>query len=134
MAIEGVGWSTTPRIGSRIATRRGSGFAVSADQTADTAAATNGPTEPASLGAVLTLQEIGSQTTEDRQARKHGQQMLVLLAALQRSLLDGVDNVDAITQLAELSSAVPRAEDRRLAAMISAIVVRARVELARRQV
>jgi len=40
----------------------------------------------------------------------------------------------ALRRLAELALAVPRATDRRLAAMVSAIVVRVRVELARRQV
>jgi hypothetical protein len=39
-----------------------------------------------------------------------------------------------LTRLAELVASVPRAADRRLAAMVSAIMVRVRVELARRQV
>jgi hypothetical protein len=134
MAIERVGWPTTPRVGARIASRSGNGFAVSADQTAGGAAATSGPAEPACLGAVLTLQEMGDHTVEDRQARKHGLDMLALLAALQRSLLSGEDVGAALQQLADLSSSMPRTADRRLAAMISAIHVRARVELARRQV
>jgi class II flagellar assembly regulator FliX len=132
MAIEGIGWPATPRIGKRIANRGNGAFAVSTDKTADAPSATSGPAEPACLGAFLSLQELGDQTVEDREARRHGQHMLDLLAALQRSLLNGVDNVAALQQLAGLSSAVPKATDRRLAAMISAIVLRARVELARR--
>jgi len=81
----------------------------------------------------LTLQELSAETVEDREARRHGQDMLALLAALQRGLLSGVDNVVALQQLADLAASVPRAADRRLATMISAIVVRVRVELARRQ-
>jgi hypothetical protein len=52
---------------------------------------------------------------------------------LQRALLAGSDDMVALRHLAELADAVPQATDRRLAAMISAIVLRARVELARRQ-
>jgi hypothetical protein len=133
MAIERVGWPTSPRIGARIANRSGDSFTISADRMADAPAATSGPTEPACLGAVLTLQEFGDQTVEDRRARKHGHDMLALLAPVQRSLLTGEDVVAALQQLADLSSSVPRTADRRLAAMISAIQVRARVELARRQ-
>ena len=134
MAIERVGWPTTPRIGARIANRSGDIFAISADKAAGGTSATSGPIEPSCLGAALTLQELGDQTVEDRRARKHGQDMLALLAAVQRSLLTGEDVVAALQQLADLSKSVPRAADPRLAAMISAIQVRARVELARRQV
>lgn len=133
MAIESIGWPTTSRIGARLASRSADGFALSTDRTAGAAAAASGPTEPACLGAVLTLQEMGDQTVEDRRARKHGQDMLDLLAALQRSLLSGEDAVAALQQLADLSNSVPRTTDRRLTAMMSAIRVRVRVELARRQ-
>jgi len=52
---------------------------------------------------------------------------------LQRSLLAADGDPAVLTRLAELAASVPRATDRRLAAMVSAIVVRVRVELARRQ-
>jgi hypothetical protein len=134
MAIEGIRWRTTPPLGSRPTNRSGAAFSVSADQAAGTAAATTGASEPASLGAVLTLQEMGAETVEDREARKHGQNMLALLAALQRGLLTGVDNVAALQQLAEQAAAVPIAADPRLSATISAILIRVRVELARRHI
>jgi hypothetical protein len=76
---------------------------------------------------------MGAETVEDRDARKHGQNMLALLAALQRGLLDGVDNTAALQQLAKLAGTAPLAADRRLAATLSAITIRVRVELARRQ-
>jgi protein-disulfide isomerase-like protein with CxxC motif len=82
---------------------------------------------------MLTLQELGGETVADREARRHGQDMLAALAALQRALLGGSDDVATLQRLAELAVAVPLATDRRLAAMVSAIVVRVRVELARRQ-
>ena len=134
MAIERVGWPTSPLVGARAASRSADGFAVAPDPVTSGVTATTGTAGPACLGAVLTLQEMGDQTVEDREARKHGQDMLALLAALQRSLLSGEDSVAALQQLADLSSSMPRTADRRLAAMISAIHVRARVELARRQV
>jgi hypothetical protein len=58
--------------------------------------------------------------------------MLSALAELQRALLDGVDTVETMQRLAELAAAVPRAADPRLAALVSAINIRVRVELARR--
>jgi hypothetical protein len=132
MAIAGVGWQTVPTLNSRAAVRSASRFALPAQaevaQTGDVS-----PAEPASLGSALMLQELGAETVTDQEARRHGRDMLALLAALQRGLLSGVDNVGSLQQLAELAASVPRATDRRLAAMISAIVVRVRVELARRQ-
>jgi hypothetical protein len=82
---------------------------------------------------MLTIQELGGGAAEDREARRHGQDMLALLAELQRGLLTGSDDGTTLTRLAELAAAVPRAADPRLAAMVSAIMVRVRVELARRQ-
>jgi protein-disulfide isomerase-like protein with CxxC motif len=58
--------------------------------------------------------------------------MLAALTELQRALLGDGDDAAATQRLMDLLAAVPLATDR-LAAMVSAIVVRARVELARRQ-
>jgi hypothetical protein len=135
MAIEGIGPpTTTRRLGGRVAVRGAGGFRLPAGP--DGAAAANEAlaAEPASLASVLTLQELGAETVEDREARRHGLDMLAVLAALQRGLLSGVDNATGLQQLADLAVAVPRATDPRLAAMISAVVVRVRVELARREV
>lgn len=133
-AIEGVGPPTTPHLGSWVAARATGRFRRPSAPGAATQANETLAAEPASLASVATLQELGAETVEDREARRHGQDMLALLAALQHDLLSGVDNVAALRQLADLAVAVPPATDQRLAAMISAIVVRVRVELARRQV
>jgi hypothetical protein len=82
---------------------------------------------------MLSLQELGSETVEDREARRHGHDMLAALAELQRALLSNAGNGQVLERLAELADAVPQATDPRLAAMISAIVLRVRLELARRQ-
>jgi hypothetical protein len=134
MAIEGIGPPTIRRLGGRVVVRADRGFRLPAGP-GDAAAAKETPaTEPASLASVLTLQEFGAETVEDREARRHGLDMLAVLAALQRGLLSGVDNTVALQQLADLAMAVPQATEPRLAAMVSAIVVRVRVELARREV
>jgi hypothetical protein len=130
--IEGVGWPTTPRVASRVAAR--AGFSIPAEPAGTSQMAASAATHATSLGSVLTLQELGGETVSDREARRHGRDMLATLAELQRALLGGSDDVAALRRLAELALAVPRATDRRLAAMVSAIVVRVRVELARRQV
>jgi hypothetical protein len=85
---------------------------------------------PASM---LSLQEVGGETVEDREARRRGNDMLAALGELQRALLAGGGDAGALQRLVELSASVRRATDPRLAALVSAIVVRARVELARRQ-
>jgi hypothetical protein len=128
-AIEGVGGAAAPRFGIRGAARRASEFAVPAGPAAAGPAGAAPEAEAVSLTSVLTLQELGSETEADR----HGQDLLTALAELQRALLSGAGDVAAMQHLADLASAVPRAADRRLAAMLSAIVVRVRVELARQQ-
>jgi hypothetical protein len=82
---------------------------------------------------MLSLQEAGGETVEDREARRHGNDMLAALAELQRALLGGRGDGVALQRLADLAASVRHATDPRLAAMVSAIVLRVRVELARRQ-
>jgi hypothetical protein len=130
-AIEGIGRSNVARSGARRSSAFTGGFAVSLETTTPSHAATEAM-PPAALASMLTLQELGGETAEDRDARQYGQDMLTVLASLQLALLTGGDAGAALQQLAELAAAVPRANDRRLAAMVSAIIVRARVELARR--
>lgn len=132
-AIERIGGPAATRPGGRASAAAASGFALPAEQAARAHGA-SAAAPAASLASMLTLQEIGSETPEDRAARRHGQDMLTLLSWLQRALLAGGDDAATLAQLAELAASVPQATDRRLAAMISAIVVRVRVELARRQI
>jgi hypothetical protein len=89
-------------------------------------------TPAAALASMLFLQERGDEASEDTRARRHGHDLLDALAALQGAVLSGCDDAAALRQLASLTVPVPRATDPRLAAMVSAIVVRAKVELARR--
>jgi len=130
--IERIGWSATRHASGRpVAT---SGFSVPLQSAATGPAMAASEASAPALASMLTLQELGGETIQDREARRHGQDMLGALAELQRSLLAADGDPAVLTRLAELAAAVPRATDRRLAAMVSAIVVRVRVELARRQV
>jgi hypothetical protein len=132
VAIEGIGRPTASRVAARGAVADAPVFALPEEAAATGGASAAATASPASLASMLTLQELGGEPEEDREARRHGQNLLTALAELQRALLAGGDESVALQRLAELAAAVPCAADRRLAAMVSAIVVRVRVELARR--
>ena len=132
-AIDGIGRTGTARLGARGPARNPAGaFSVPAE--AATATAETAEAAPAAaLASMLSLQELGGNAAQDREARRHGQEVLAALATLQRALLVSGDDAAALQQLGEMLAAVPRASDPRLAAIVSAIVVRAKVELARRR-
>ena len=128
--IEPIGWSATRRVSGRPASR--SDFSVPLQFASTGAATAANEASPPALASMLTLQELGGETIQDREARRHGQDMLAALADLQRALLSAGGDETVLARLEELAASVPRATDRRLAAMVSAIMVRVRVELARR--
>jgi hypothetical protein len=129
--VERVGWPVTPNTASRKSGK--SGFSVPMQQAKPGAAAATAETTAPALASMLSLQELGGEAVADREARRHGQDMLAALADLQRLLLSaGTDGI-ALQRLADLVASAPHgAVDRRLGAVLSAILVRARVELARR--
>jgi len=132
------GGPMTRRAGARGVGQAGAAFASALEAGAGGAEAADtdplaGVAEPLALGSMLALQEMGAGSVRDREARRRGQGLLAALAALQRGLLAGGDDQDVLQRLADLASADPDyAEDKRLGAVLSAIVLRARVELARR--
>jgi hypothetical protein len=108
------------------------GFSLPAGEPSGTGAAA--AAVPASLGAMLALQEAGAEPARDRAARRHGQAMLKLLAALQRAMLQGGAEDEAeLGRLAALSAEIPTASDPALRQAVAAIALRASVELARRR-
>jgi hypothetical protein len=131
-AIEGIGRSGAVRLGARARTRVSSGFTVPDEPAASTPAATEA-TPATALTSMLTLQELGSGTADDVEARSRGHDLLTALAELQRALLLGHDDAAALERVADLATSVPPANDRRLAEIVSAIIVRAKVELVRRR-
>ncbi|MBV8704221.1 MAG: hypothetical protein JO118_10975 [Acetobacteraceae bacterium] len=84
-----------------------------------------------SLPGLLALHEAGVEAPGDRAARRRGRDILAALAALQRGLLGG-DDGEALPALARLARDLPPAADPRLDAVLRAVALRARVELARR--
>jgi hypothetical protein len=134
--IDGVGGSgpASPLGGAR-SVRRAGVFSLPETAAAEEAAPaveTLNAAPAAALGGMLALQEAGAETVRDRAARRHGLALLAALNALQRALLGGADGADSLARLAELAEAVPAATDPRLAGVLQAIALRARVELARR--
>lgn len=109
----------------------GSSFSIPDTQTEATDGAA--PMVEASLDGMLALQEAQSGAVSDREARRHSQDILAELAHLQRALLAGEDDSAALEHLAALVDSQPPAEDPRLQAVLEAVRLRARVELARRE-
>ena len=87
---------------------------------------------PAIAAGMLALQEAAVEAPQDRAARRHGRAMLAVLSRLQCILLSGADSEAALDELAMRAADIPCASDPGLAAALHAVVLRARVELARR--
>jgi hypothetical protein len=86
---------------------------------------------PVFTESLLFLQEIEPPEERDAKSRRHGTDVLDLLAGLQRSLLEGGNSEGAVLSLAKLANNPPVAASPALQAAIEAISVRAQVELAR---
>lgn len=98
-------------------------------------------TSPArGLDALLALQETATAAqdpaTRDREARRHGRDLLEELAALQKALLSGEDGAGAgsraLGRLVALLRSMPAAADPGLDGVLRSVGLRARLELARR--
>ena len=106
------------------------GFAVSPEGANVSGLAAAAPA--AALDSLLQLQAFEDATTRDRQAKRHGQALLRALGELQRVLLGEGPLEDALGRLADLVATCPEAADPGLAGLVGSIMLRARVELARR--
>ncbi len=88
------------------------------------------------LDALLALQETAASTgdaaTRDREARRHGRDLLEALAALQRALLSGDAGEATLGRLGALLRSMPDAADPALGAVLRSVALRVRLELARR--
>ena len=132
--------ATEPSLSPRYKAGVGDGFALPApeDPIRPPAVQTRAPQPVGSAGAMLALQEQAGQAAEgaatlaDREARRHGQELLEALASLQQSLVAEVDPAASLSRLAALADAAPQADDPALARILSAIRLRARLEIIRR--
>jgi hypothetical protein len=115
---------------------RGAGGAFVVPDGAD-ARPTGDATAADALGAVnpMLLHELAVDADErrDREARQHGEDVLELLGELQRGLLRAGVETLPMERLLHLVENPPAAADPGLAAVTRAIVLRARIEIARRR-
>ncbi|HSU04456.1 MAG TPA: flagellar assembly protein FliX [Acetobacteraceae bacterium] len=109
-----------------------SGFSVPESASGGAAPAGVGGVSAAMLPGMLALQEAGDESVQDRAARRRGHDLLKAMAVLQRALLAEANDPEPLARLAELVADVPQAADPRLAAAVTEVVLRARVELAKR--
>jgi hypothetical protein len=96
------------------------------------------PVFTAAMGGLLGLQEQAAASfnpaVRDREARRHGHELLATLAELQRLLVGPAEpsaSVNATERLAGLVAASPVAADPALRQIVAAITLRSRIELAR---
>jgi hypothetical protein len=82
---------------------------------------------------MLALQAVDEAVERDRAARKRGTALIAALTKLQRAMLAEADPSSALKALTELTSDSPLADDPGLGAILRAVVLRSRVELARRE-
>ena len=84
------------------------------------------------LESMLALQAVDEAAERDRAAHKRGTAMVAALSRLQRAMLAEEDPSSALNALNELAGDGPLANDPELGAILRAVVLRSRVELARR--
>jgi hypothetical protein len=84
------------------------------------------------LESMLALQSVDEAVERDRLARKRGTAIIAALTKLQRTILAEVDPSQALNALNELTSDNPAAADPGLGAILRAVVLRSRIEIARR--
>jgi hypothetical protein len=83
------------------------------------------------MDSMLALQAVDEGAERDRKARKRATAVVKALTGLQRTLLTEEDPAVALRTLNELATADPSADDPALGAILRAIVLRARLEVAR---
>jgi hypothetical protein len=84
------------------------------------------------LESMLALQAVDEAAERDRAAHKRGSAMIAALGRLQRAMLAEEDPAAALNALQDISGDGPLANDPALGAIIRAVELRCRVELARR--
>jgi Class II flagellar assembly regulator len=131
--IDRVGPLLPGRPGLRAGSGATTGFLPPAEQGPDAARGAGvAASAPVALDSLLALQQVDEPTERDRAARRHGQALLAALSRLQRLLLEDGDEAAALEQIRALAEATPAAADPGLAAAVELVVLRARIELARR--
>jgi len=133
-AIDRVGAQPPSRPALRpVGTAGGTAFPSPAESAPEAArAAAAGAPAPVALESLLALQQVDGAPERDRAAHRRGQALLAALGRLQRVLLGDGDADSVLHEINGLSKDVPVAADPGLAAAVDHVVLRARIELARR--
>ncbi len=131
--IDRVGPVAPGRPGARAGSSAATGFLAPSEPGPD-AARTEGvaTSVPVALDTLLALQQVDEPTERDRAARRHGHALLGVLGRLQQRLLEDGDPAAVLGQIRALAETTPAAADPGLAAAVDLVVLRARIELARR--
>ncbi len=128
--INGLGGPQPPARSTTGRTAAGGNF-VLPDSAEPEAAGVAGAANIGALDGMLALQEMQGDSVGDRLARRRGHSILKMLTRLQMAQLGGAADEDTLQTLAELAEGIPPADDPQLAAVLQAVTLRARVELAR---
>ncbi len=131
--IDGVGKAATRLATTRSRSTNGGRFSVPTDGGAPSRTQAADGIASLSYSGLLALQQEPDPREQDRRATRHGEAMLVELGTLQRAMLGGGDPTEALRKLEAMADAIPAATDPRLQALIGAIALRGRLQLARRQ-
>ena len=85
------------------------------------------------MASMLALQGVDEAVERDRAAHRRGIALIAALAKLQRAMLAESDPSSALGALAELASDGPLADDPGLGAILRQVILRSRIEVARRE-
>ncbi len=110
------------------------GFSVAAESPAAEGVAQAREAQPVGLIGMLALQEAETETTANKNGRRHGFAVLDALEELQHGLLSPAGEGQEIVRLLSLAREPANVTDPGLAGVLSAIRLRAKIELLRRGV
>jgi hypothetical protein len=85
------------------------------------------------VASMLALQAVDEAVERDRPARKRATAIIAVLTRLQRSILAEDDPSSVLDALNELTADSPTAADPGLGAIVRAVILRSRIEVARRE-
>jgi hypothetical protein len=131
--VNGVGGGAPVAGGRAKATAPSGGFDVAAEPATEQPQASQA-VQPVALSAMLILQEAEAESAGNRNGRRHGVAVLAALRELQHGLLNALPQEDQVAGLARLAEISPAVTDPGLADVLSAIRLRAKIELLRRGV
>ncbi len=127
--ISAVSGGVAPPVRQTRSNETSSGFRMPEPAAASGSEATHA-VQGAALSSLLALQEF-SENPPERRALKHGQALLAKLVRLQQAILAGYSTDSDLEELAQLADEQLEIPDSRLRAIVGAVVMRAKIELAK---